>query len=104
VQKGENLPLQSHRLLEVTAVVEHRIRKLKAEAIQEDIATIRRAAINDNPLVIAAAKVRGILDGITLAIQLIRDKFDFSISDVMQIHDPSTPVLAGRRRHERNWH
>jgi hypothetical protein len=87
--KGENLPLQSHRLLEVTAVVEHRIRKLKAEAIQEDIATIRRAAINDNPLVIAAAKVRGILDGITLAIQLIRDKSVFPANDVKQIHDPS---------------
>jgi hypothetical protein len=72
------------------AVVEHRIRKLKAEAIQEDIATIRRAAINDNPLVIAAAKVRGIMDGINLAIQLIRDKSEFLINDVKQIHDPST--------------
>jgi hypothetical protein len=71
------------------AVVEHRIRKLKAEAIQEDIATIRRAAINDNPLVIAAAKVRGILDGMTLAIQLIRDKPDFPTNDVKQIHDLS---------------
>jgi hypothetical protein len=60
------------------AVVEDRIRKLKAEAVQEDILSTRRAAINDNPLVLAAARVRGFLDGVSLAANLLRDKPDLS--------------------------
>jgi hypothetical protein len=73
--------------LEVTAVVEDRIRKLKAEAVQEDILTTRRAAINDNPLVLAAARLRGFLDGMSLAVNLLRDKPDLSTSNVKQIID-----------------
>ena len=88
MQQGENLPPQSHRLLEVTAVVEDRIRKLKAEAVQEDILTTRRAAINDNPLVLAAARLRGFLDGMSLAANLLRDKPDLSAKeDVGRILD-----------------
>jgi len=67
------------------AVVEDRIRKLKAEAVQEDILTTRRAAINDNPLVLAAARMRGFLDGMSLAVNLLRDKPDLSACDVKQI-------------------
>ena len=69
------------------AVVEDRIRKLKAEAVQEDILTTRRAAINDNPLVLAAARMRGFLDGVSLAVNLLRDKPDLSAKDVGQILD-----------------
>src|SRR5262245_7513285 len=76
------------------AVVEDRIRKLKAEAIDEDIVTIRRAAINDNPLVLAAAKVRGFLDGWSLALQLIRDKPDFSANDVNKQLADHSPRLC----------
>jgi hypothetical protein len=67
------------------AAVEDRIRKLKAEAVQEDILTTRRAAINDNPLVLAAARLRGFLDGVSLAVNLLRDKPDLSACDVKQI-------------------
>jgi len=69
------------------AVVEDRIRKLKAEAVQEDILTTRRAAINDNPLVLAAARMRGFLDGVSLAVNLLRDKPDLYAKDVGQILD-----------------
>jgi hypothetical protein len=69
------------------AVVEDRIRKLKAEAVQEDILTTRRAAINDNPLVLAAARLRGFLDGVSLAVNLLRDKPALSAGDVKQIID-----------------
>jgi hypothetical protein len=87
MQQGENLPLESRRLLEVTAVVEDRIRKLKAEGVQEDILTIRRAAINDNPLVLASARLRGFLDGMSLAANLLRDKLDLSNRNNTQIID-----------------
>src|SRR5882672_3666386 len=69
------------------AVVEDRIRKLKAEGVQEDILTIRRAAINDNPLVVAAARLRGFLDGMSLAANLLRDKPDLSTHNLTQIID-----------------
>ena len=69
------------------AVVEDRIRKLKAEALQEDILTTRRAAINDNPLVLAAARLRGFLDGMSLDVNLLRDKPALSAGDVKQIID-----------------
>src|SRR5262245_25866077 len=69
------------------AVVEDRIRKLKAESVQEDILTTRRAAINDNPLVFTAARIRGFLDGVSLAVNLLRDKPDFCAKDAGQILD-----------------
>jgi hypothetical protein len=79
------------------AVVEDRIRKLKAEAVQEDILTTRRAAINDNPLVLAAARLRGFLDGMSLAVNLLRDKPDLSARDAGQILDaPQRLRLPGR--------
>jgi hypothetical protein len=73
--------------LEVTAVVEDRIRKLKAEAVQEDILMTRRAAINDNPFVLVAARLRGFLDGMSLAVNLLRDKPDLSTCNARQIID-----------------
>src|SRR5262249_27403849 len=66
------------------AVVEDRIRKLKAEGAQEDILTVRGAAINDNPLVLAAARLRGFLDGVSLAANLLRDKPHLSTPNLSQ--------------------
>lgn len=56
------------------AVVEHRMRELKAEAAPQDILTIRKAAAAGNPLVFLAARLRGMLDGVALASKLLRDK------------------------------
>ena len=69
------------------AVVKDRIRKLKAEAMQEDISTIRSAAITDNPFVLASARLRGFLDGVSLALHLLRDKPNLSTNDVKRILD-----------------
>jgi hypothetical protein len=45
-------------VLDNDAVNENRIRELKAEAAGEDIVTIRRAAVSDNPFLLLAAKAR----------------------------------------------
>jgi hypothetical protein len=55
------------------AVVENRMRELKAEAAPQDILTIRKAAAAGNPLVFLAARLRGLLDGAALAKKLLRD-------------------------------
>src|SRR5262249_2754564 len=70
------------------AVAESRIRELKADAAREDIVTIRRAALGDSPFLLLAAKLRGWLDGISLACKLLRDKPEFSAGDV-------TPSASG---------
>ena len=80
------------------SVVEDRIRKLKAESVQEDILTIRRAAINDNPLVLAAARLRGFLDGMSLALNLLRDKPDLPADNVKQLPDGSRRLSPERER------
>jgi hypothetical protein len=67
------------------AVAESRIRELKADAAREDLVTIRKAAVSNNPFLLAAAKLRGWLDGINLAFELLRDKPEISASDVKQI-------------------
>jgi hypothetical protein len=64
------------------AVAESRIRELKADAAREDIVTIRSAAVSDNPFLLLAAKLRGWLDGASLAYKLLRDKPDFFTGDV----------------------
>ncbi|MGH9853617.1 MAG: hypothetical protein ACREBD_27575 [Blastocatellia bacterium] len=56
------------------AVVENRMRELKAEAAPLDILTIRKAAAAGNPLVFLAARLRGMLDGVALASKLLRDE------------------------------
>jgi hypothetical protein len=67
------------------AVTESRIRELKADAAREDIVTIRRAAACDSPFLLFAAKLRGGLDGINLAFELLRDKSGISANNVNQI-------------------
>jgi hypothetical protein len=64
------------------AVVEHRMRELKAKAAPQDILTIRKAAAAGNPLVFLAARLRGMLDGVALASKLLRDKPDLSAGDL----------------------
>jgi hypothetical protein len=64
------------------AVAESRIRELKADAAREDIVAIRRAAVGDNPFLLLAAKLRGWLDGVSMALKLLRDNPDFSAGDV----------------------
>ena len=61
------------------AVAESRIRELKSDAAREDIVTIRRAAVGASPFLLLAAKLRGWLDGISLAYKLLRDKPEFMI-------------------------
>src|SRR5215475_15234236 len=95
MQQGENLPLHSHRLLEVTAVAESRIRELKADAAREDIVTIRRATLGDSPFLLLAAKLRGWLDGVSLAFKLLRDKPDFSTGDVKSDDPGGLYLLSG---------
>lgn len=55
------------------AVVENRMRELKAEAAPLDILSIRKAAASGNWLVLFAARLRGLLDGVALAKELLRD-------------------------------
>ena len=55
------------------ALAENRIREMQAEAAEHDLLTIRRAAATNHMFLYYAAKLRGWLDGVGLAIQLIRD-------------------------------
>jgi hypothetical protein len=55
-------------------VVTHRILELKAETARQDIITIRKATMIGNPLVLFAAKLRGFLDGVRLARDLLGGK------------------------------
>jgi hypothetical protein len=53
---------------------EARIREMKVDASEYDLLTIRRAAASNHPLLLIAARLRGWLDGISLAFQMLRDK------------------------------
>ncbi len=59
---------------ETDAVVANRILELKSEAARQDILTVRKAAALGSPLVLFAAKLRGLLDGAMLACELLKDK------------------------------
>jgi hypothetical protein len=58
------------------AVATHRRLELKAETARQDLMTLRKAAMLGNPLVLFAAKLRGFLDGVRLARELLRDHSD----------------------------
>jgi hypothetical protein len=77
------------------AVAESRIRELKADAAREDIVKIRRAAVGDSPFLLLAAKLRGWLDGVSLAFKLLRDKPDFSTGDVKSDDPGGLYLLSG---------
>src|SRR5262247_4164943 len=54
------------------AVATHRRLELKAETARQDLVTLRKAAMLGNPLVLVAAKLRGFLDGVQLAREMLR--------------------------------
>jgi len=56
------------------AVATHRRLELKAETTRQDLVTLRKATMLGNPLVLFAAKLRGFLDGVRLARELLGDK------------------------------
>jgi hypothetical protein len=60
------------------ALATSRIREMQANAAEHDILTIRRAAAGNHPLLLLAARIRGWLDGMELAYNLLRDKPRFS--------------------------
>ncbi len=60
-------------------VVTHRILELKAETARQDLITIRKATMIGNPLVLFAAKLRGFLDGVRLARDLLGGKVNSPI-------------------------
>jgi hypothetical protein len=62
-------------------VVANKILELKAETAKQDIVTLRKATALGNPVVLFAAKFRGMLDGFKLARQIISDKSGQIISD-----------------------
>jgi hypothetical protein len=61
------------------STAETRIRELKAEASEYDLLIIRKAAANNHLLLLFAARLRGWLDGISLAFQMLRDKENKSL-------------------------
>jgi hypothetical protein len=71
--------------LEVTPVVAHRILELKAETAKQDLITLRKAAMFGNPLVLFAAKLKGLLDGVRLARELLSGKADLPAGYASQI-------------------
>jgi len=56
------------------AVATHRRLELKAETARQDLVTLRKATMLGNPLVLFAAKMRGFLDGVKLARELLGDR------------------------------
>jgi hypothetical protein len=48
--------------------------ELKAETARQDLVTLRKATMLGNPLVLFAAKLRGFLDGVRLARELLADR------------------------------
>jgi hypothetical protein len=63
------------------AVATHRRLELKAETARQDIVTLRKATMLGNPLVLFAAKLRGFLDGVGLARELLGDRSGRSSSE-----------------------
>jgi hypothetical protein len=60
--------------MEVTSNAENRIREMKTDTAEYDLLTIRRAAASNHPLRLIAARLRGWLNGIGLAFQMLQDK------------------------------
>jgi hypothetical protein len=63
------------------AVATHRRLELKAETARQDLVTLRKATMLGNPLVLFAVKLRGFLDGMRLARELLGDKSGCSPSE-----------------------
>jgi hypothetical protein len=63
------------------AVATHRRLELKAETARQDLVTLRKATMLGNPLVLFAAKLRGFLDGVKLARELLGDRSGYPTSE-----------------------
>jgi hypothetical protein len=61
------------------STAETRIREMKADASEYDLLTIRRAAASNHLFLLIAVRLRGWLDGISLAFQMLRDKQNDSL-------------------------
>lgn len=73
-------------------VVAHKILELKAETAKQDLITLRKAAMLGNPLVLFAAKLRGLIDGARLARELLGGKVDLPAGYVGQTDE----LIKGR--------
>jgi hypothetical protein len=62
-------------------VVAHKILKLKSETARQDLITLQKAAMLGNPLVLFAAKLRGLIDGVRLAREILDGTVDFPGGD-----------------------
>ena len=67
------------------AVIANRMLELKAGTARQDIVTLRKAAAIGNGAVLLAAKVRGLLDAVGLAVKLLLNKSSFSKDYLSQI-------------------
>jgi hypothetical protein len=76
-------------------VAAHKILELKAETAKQDLITLRKAAMLGNPLLLFAAKLRGLLDGAKLARELLGGRADLPPNYVSQI-DEITNALPGQ--------
>src|SRR5262245_4741321 len=77
------------------AVATHRRLELKAETARQDLVTLRKATMLGNPLVLFAAKMRGFLDGMRLARELLGDRSGRSSSE--------RPIQADGIDHIAGW-
>jgi len=66
---------------DLDAVATHKRLELKVETARQDLVTLRKAAMLGNPLVLVAAKLRGFLDGVRLARELLADRSGRSSSE-----------------------
>jgi hypothetical protein len=80
-------------------VVAHKILELKAETAKQDLITLRKAAMLGNPLVLFAAKLRGLIDGARLARELLGGKVDLPADYVGQTDE----VIKGRPEQLNIW-
>lgn len=67
------------------AVVENRMLELKAATARQDIVTLRKAAAIGNPIVLLSAKIRGLVDALGLAWNLLWNKSGFAADYLKQI-------------------
>lgn len=73
------------------AVATHRRLELKVETARQDLLTLRKAAALGNPLVLIAAKLRGLFDGVKLARQILSDN-----PEALADYDVGVKDLGGR--------
>jgi hypothetical protein len=79
-------------------VTANKILELKAETARQDLITIRKAAALGNPFVLFAARIRGLMDGLKLAREIISDKSGTSLNFDVRVEElggPDNLLLLG---------